>query len=98
MGKRRRKRRGKEEEEEGENKEDSREEEKEEGEGKNEEEESNQKVHVSFQQFRKHVNFLPGVCAKRENSGIFTIYLTFLTMLQHFNIIKYENKAFIETV
>ena len=45
---------------------------------------SNQKAHQLF----------PWICAKVKNSGIFIIYSVYLTILQSFNLLRYERNIF----
>ena len=42
-----------------------------------------QRIH--FCHIRKHLNYLPWICAKEKNSRILIIYMTCLTVLQSFN-------------
>ena len=40
---------------------------------------------LKFLSSQKHVIYLTWICAKEKNSGMFIIYLTYLTILQSFN-------------
>ena len=43
---------------------------------------------IFYFEMKKYVNYLPWICANVKESDIFIINLTYLTILQRFNLIE----------